>query len=80
MKLDDVEKLARAIEERRTGSLTFKVTTELASALLAVLPVVRAAEALADYDGLSDDAEALLINALAKSVDEMRALMGGGGR
>lgn len=49
MTLDDIEKQARAIEGRRTGSLTFEVTTDLARAVLAMLPTIREAHQLIEY-------------------------------
>lgn len=45
MDFDEVERLARGIIiDRKTGSLTFEATQQLARAVLLLLPVVRAAE------------------------------------
>lgn len=81
MTLDEAEKMCRdEIDDSVTGTHQREYRGamrgyNLARALLAVLPVVRAAVDLSDFDhdcGDDNDSEALLINALNKRIDTMR--------
>lgn len=73
MSLDDVEKLARDYvwASKETGN-TGSIADDLARALLAVLPVVRAAEAW--RDDVCGPRACILLDA----IDEMRRAIGGG--
>ena len=76
MTLDEIERLARDCIHRGGADYSELEMSQLAAALLAVLPVVRAGEACRDSpDNLHDEADAF--RRVCRTVNDMRLKLGG---
>jgi hypothetical protein len=76
-RLEEIERMARAIDERRTYSMTFEATADLARFILAVLPTIRAASEWRDtvqsgHIGKHDKNMNTLIETVSKMREELK--------